>query len=133
MATRPSSSPATRKPSSSLTLPASNTAVKAETNRTAGKTGCLYTGPTRIELRCSSGRMNVTSPFTISPAYASCVGANVALPANGVIYVQNVPSTQSASCPGGREPAWLSRSPPTRPPTNAWSATSSCPAPCGAG
>jgi hypothetical protein len=85
-----------------LTLPASNTAIKAETNRPA-KTGCLYTGPTRIEL-LASGRMNVTSPFTISPAYASCVGANVTLPANGVIYVQNVPSTQSASCPAGENP-----------------------------
>jgi hypothetical protein len=86
-----------------LTLPASNTAIKAETNRAAGKTGCLYTGPTRIEL-LSSGRMNVTSPFTTSPTYASCVGANVVLPTNGVIYAQNVPSAQVATCPPGENP-----------------------------
>ncbi len=84
-----------------LTLPQSNTAIKAETNRAAGKTGCLYNGPTRIVL-LSTGRMNVTSPFTTSSSYASCVGTNVALPANGVIYVQNVPSTQSATCSGGQ-------------------------------
>jgi hypothetical protein len=82
-----------------LTLPTSNTAIKAETNRPA-KTGCLYNGPTRIEL-LSNGRMNVTSPFTISPTYASCVGNNVVLPANGVIYVQNVPTSQATSCPSG--------------------------------
>ena len=80
-----------------LTLPTSSTTIKAETNRPA-KTGCQYTGPTRIEL-LSSGNMNVTSPFTTSPTYAGCVGNNIALPANGVIYVQNVPTSQATSCP----------------------------------
>jgi hypothetical protein len=84
-----------------LTLPTSNTTIKAETNRAAGKTGCLYNGPTRIVL-LSTGRMNVTSPFTTSSTYASCVGTNIALPTNGVIYVQNVPSTQTATCTGGQ-------------------------------
>jgi hypothetical protein len=37
----------------SLTLPTTNTAIKAETDRTLGKTGCLYTGPTRITLNAS--------------------------------------------------------------------------------
>jgi hypothetical protein len=83
-----------------LTLPSSNTAIRTETDRAAGKTGCLYNGPTRIVLN-ASGTMTVTSPFTTSPAYASCVGSNVALPANGVIYVQNVPAGQPATCPGG--------------------------------
>jgi hypothetical protein len=47
----------------------------------------------------------VDSPFTSTTgAYASCLGTNIALPANGVIYVQNVPSTQSASCSGGGNP-----------------------------
>jgi hypothetical protein len=50
----------------------------------------------------STGRMNVTSPFTTSSAYASCVGSNIPLPANGVIYVQNVPSSQTATCFGGQ-------------------------------
>jgi hypothetical protein len=84
-----------------LPLPSTNTAIKAETDRTAGKTGCLYNGPTRIVLN-SSGTMTVTSPFTTSSAYASCVGTNVALPTNGVIYVQNVPSTQTATCSGSQ-------------------------------
>jgi hypothetical protein len=36
-----------------LTLPTSNTAIKTETDRAAGKTGCLYNGPTRIVLNSS--------------------------------------------------------------------------------
>jgi hypothetical protein len=84
-----------------LPLPTTNTAIKAETDRSAGKTGCLYNGPTRIVLN-ASGTMTVTSPFTTSSAYASCVGTNVPLPANGVVYVQNVPSTQTATCTGGQ-------------------------------
>jgi hypothetical protein len=84
-----------------LPLPTTNTAIKAETDRAAGKTGCLYNGPTRIVLN-SSGTMNVTSPFTTSSTYASCVGNNVPLPTNGVIYVQNVPSTQTATCSGSQ-------------------------------
>jgi hypothetical protein len=84
-----------------LPLPTTNTAIKAEADRSAGKTGCLYNGPTRIVLN-ASGTMSVTSPFTTSSAYAACVGTNVALPANGVIYVQNVPSTQTATCSGSQ-------------------------------
>ena len=84
-----------------LTLPTSNTAIKAETNRAAGKTGCLYNGPTRIVM-LSTGRMNVTSPFTTAAAYANCVGSNVARPANGVLYVQNVPTSQTATCTGSQ-------------------------------
>jgi hypothetical protein len=84
-----------------LALPSSNTAIKVETDRTAGKTGCLYNGPTRIVLN-ASGTMTVTSPFTTSAAYASCVGTNVPLPTNGVIYVQNVPTGQTATCTGSQ-------------------------------
>jgi hypothetical protein len=84
-----------------LTLPTSNTAIKTETDRAAGKTGCLYNGPTRIELN-ASGTMTVNSPFTTSASYASCVGTNVPLPANGVIYVQNVPTAQVATCTGSQ-------------------------------
>jgi hypothetical protein len=84
-----------------LPLPTTNTASKAETDRAAGKTGCLYNGPTRIVLN-GNGTMTVTSPFTTASAYSACVGTNVALPSNGVIYVQNVPSGQSASCSGSQ-------------------------------
>jgi hypothetical protein len=87
-----------------LTLPTSNTAIKTETDRAAGKNGCLYNGPTRIVLN-SSGTMTVTSPFTTSSTYASCVGSKVALPTNGVIYVQNVPTSQTTTCsPSTRNP-----------------------------
>jgi hypothetical protein len=84
-----------------LPLPTSNTQVKIETDRAAGKTGCLYNGPTRIVLN-ASGTMTVTSPFTTSASYASCVGSNVPLPVNGVIYVQNVPTAQVATCTGSQ-------------------------------
>jgi hypothetical protein len=84
-----------------LTLPTSNTAVKAQTDRAAGRTGCLYNGPTRIVLN-ASGTMTVTSPFTTSALYATCVGSNRPLPTNGVIYVQNVPASQAATCTGSQ-------------------------------
>jgi len=84
-----------------LPLPTTNTASKAETDRAAGKTGCRYNGPTRIVLN-ANGTMTVTSLFTTASAYSACVGTNVALPSNGVIYVQNVPSGQSASCSGSQ-------------------------------
>ncbi|HYN17133.1 MAG TPA: hypothetical protein VEY96_03470, partial [Actinomycetes bacterium] len=59
----------------------------------------------------SNGTMTVTSlnsPFTPpTGAYASCLGTNIPLPANGVIYVQNVPTTQTSPapvCPAGQNP-----------------------------
>lgn len=89
---------------SPLTMPPSNVAIKADAdgNPPMTGTGCLYTGPTSITLN-STGTMTVVSPFTKS-TNAGCLGANVALPANGVIYVQNVPSTitdpnYTAGCP----------------------------------
>ena len=74
-----------------LTMPPSNSAIKAET--VAGKGGCLYTGPTRIILN-SNGTMKVKSPFTKQTNNAACPTGNStgSMPANGVIYVQNVPS-----------------------------------------
>jgi hypothetical protein len=84
-----------------LTLPTSNTAIKAQTDRAAGRTGCLYNGPTRIVLN-AAGTMTVTSPFTTSATYATCVGSNRPLPTNGVIYVQNVPASQTATCTGSQ-------------------------------
>jgi hypothetical protein len=88
---------------SKLDVPPSNSSIKSLTNPLLGGTGCLYTGPTRIVLN-STGTMTVTSPFTKSSNCA--VGAGVALPANGVIYVQTVPATPgdpnyTAGCPVG--------------------------------
>jgi Tfp pilus assembly protein PilX len=76
-----------------LTMPPSNSAIKAET--LAGRGGCLYTGPTRIKLN-SNGTMTVNSPFTKQTNNSPCPkNGSGALPSNGVIYVQNVPSVSS--------------------------------------
>ena len=79
-----------------LSMPPSNSALKAETTTTAG--GCLYTGPTRIKL-LSSGKMTVKSPFSKQTNNSSTCPTNGTTqtnqPVNGVIYVQNVPATSS--------------------------------------
>lgn len=72
-----------------LTMPPSNSVIKAETD--AGLGGCLYTGPTRIRLR-ANGTMDVRSPFSKQTNNSCPTNGNGALPGNGVIYVQNVPS-----------------------------------------
>jgi hypothetical protein len=84
-----------------LAMPPSNSAIKSET--AAGKGGCLFTGPTNIVLN-SDGTMTVTSPFT-KQVNGDCVNNGTgALPANGVVYVQSVPSATTdpnytAGCP----------------------------------
>lgn len=80
-----------------LKLPGTNGALQSDARIGVPGMGCLYTGPTRIKLN-SDGTMNVWSPFT-RPATATPPGTNpgcgpglnLARPANGVIYVQNVP------------------------------------------
>jgi hypothetical protein len=87
-----------------LPLPASNAQIRREADPSQGGQGCLYTGPTRIVLK-SNGRMAVNSPSTTGSNVPTCgVGANATLPANGVIYVQNVPSSTSnpQTCRSGR-------------------------------
>lgn len=92
-----------------LTMPPSDLSVKTQADATLGGTGCLFTGPTSITLN-AAGTMTVVSPFTKSGAAPNnCAGGTLAspvteaLPTNGVIYVQNVPSTSTdpnyaASC-----------------------------------
>jgi type II secretory pathway pseudopilin PulG len=76
-----------------LTLPPSNSAIKAET--LAGRGGCLSTSPTRIRLN-ANGTMTVRSPFAKQTNNSPCPkNGTGALPSNGVIYVQNVPSVAS--------------------------------------
>ncbi|WAC66369.1 hypothetical protein OVA14_00785 [Agrococcus sp. SL85] len=86
-----------------LPMPETNTEIRAA----ALQTGCIYSGPTSIELR-ADGRMLVKSPLTRqtrpgqavsapsscgTPAQlASSSGALVNVPAEGAVYVQNVPS-----------------------------------------
>jgi hypothetical protein len=75
---------------SNLAMPPSNSSIKSET--AAGKGGCLYTGPTVITLN-SNGTMTTTSPFS-KQTYGGCIANGTgAIPSNGVIYVQGVPST----------------------------------------
>ncbi|HEY1737797.1 MAG TPA: prepilin-type N-terminal cleavage/methylation domain-containing protein [Acidimicrobiia bacterium] len=75
-----------------LTMPPSDATIKSQTNAGAG--GCLYTGPTRIKLN-SNGTMTVNSPFSKNTNNSSCPlsGNTGPLPSDGVIFVQNVPST----------------------------------------
>jgi hypothetical protein len=78
-----------------LTMPPNDVAVKVQT--TPPDTGCLYTGPTSITFN-SNGTMDVNSPFTkpVDATHNNCAtGSGLQLPADGVIYVQNVPSTAS--------------------------------------
>lgn len=75
---------------SNLAMPPSNSAIKAET--AAGKGGCLFTGPTIITLN-SNGTMTTTSPFSKQVNGACVKNGTGALPTNGVVYVQSVPST----------------------------------------
>lgn len=99
-------------------MPATNSELKKETrsdltDSDVPRPGCLYTGPTQIQF-FDNGTMNVKSPFTkytrigdaaatnaLATAPAECgsisalkspAGATIAVPANNVIYVQNVPS-----------------------------------------
>ncbi len=81
-----------------LQLPPSNTSIRAQTAAPAA--GCLFTGPTRILLK-SNGTMDVTSPSTRATGSQCGTGftsggvVNVAVPSNGVVYVQNLPSSSS--------------------------------------
>jgi hypothetical protein len=93
-----------------LTMPPNNVAIRADADKSEFGTGCLFTGPTSITLN-AAGTMTVVSPFTKTTATTTnnCTGGTLAspstqaLPANGVVYVQNVPSSASdpnysASC-----------------------------------
>jgi hypothetical protein len=96
-----------------LTMPPNNVAIRADADKSVFGDGCLFTGPTSITLN-PGGTMTVLSPFTKSTATTTnnCLGYSgtslttpitQSLPANGVIYVQNVPSSSSdpnynASC-----------------------------------
>jgi Tfp pilus assembly protein PilX len=84
-----------------LAFPPANTSIRSQADGALGGTGCLYTGNTTITL-LSTGKMNVISPKTLVTNAGCTPGNGLNLPANGVIYVQNVPSsgTNSSSCSG---------------------------------
>jgi hypothetical protein len=111
---------AANKPDYSLPIemPSTNLQMKRETRTDlpveVQRPGCLYTGPTSIVFT-SNGKMTVKSPWTKktriagdparsgttpsecgSPAdLASSSGATVTVPENNLIYVQNVPTSDS--------------------------------------
>jgi hypothetical protein len=80
-------------------LPQTNLQLKSYATTS---TGCLFTGPTRIWLK-SNGTMVVSSPYSKSTygcdSYRNGTGgfgfkaATMPLPANGVIYVQSIPTS----------------------------------------
>jgi hypothetical protein len=88
-----------------LTMPPNNVEIKNEANGSLGGTGCLFTGPTAIRLN-NDGTMDVVSPFSIAVNCAPTPAPNpstsmfgrftitrMGIPDNGVVYVQNVPSS----------------------------------------
>ena len=77
-----------------LTLPPNNQQIKVEADHTLGKPGCLFTGPTKIQL--DGNRMRVDSPFTkVGNCRGDTPGVWQSLPSNGVVYVQGVPGNGS--------------------------------------
>jgi hypothetical protein len=113
-----------------VVMPATNAALKLETRTDLSVTpGCLYTGPTTIRFH-SNGQVTVRSPWTratrvsgdpatsgTAPAVCGTVGsgpgglaspggATFTVPANNVMYVQDVPaSVTDPNYPeGGRNP-----------------------------
>lgn len=75
---------------------------------TAQSAGCVYTGPTRIKF-LSNGTMQVWSRYTTSvnsgcgsvSSLQSSSGATVTIPANFLVFVQNVPGGTSKQCAAG--------------------------------
>lgn len=107
----------------SIALPATNANLMQETrsdltSTTVPNPGCLYTGPTSITF-LSDGRMTVRSPYTRATqiagdpaasgtapamcgtpgtgtgALGSATGQTIKVPANNLVYVQNVPASSS--------------------------------------
>ena len=72
---------------SNIEMPIAVTELRSKALPSNG--GCVYQGPTRIVLN-SGGTMTVTSPLTPVGTGFCTVGSNRPLPANGVVYVDNV-------------------------------------------
>jgi len=78
-----------------IPLPQSNAFLKALADPSVGGTGCMFTGPTNIVLN-SAGTMTVTSPDTKQSncgTFPLASAQTMALPSNGVVYVQSVPTS----------------------------------------
>ncbi len=91
-----------------MAIPPTDSTLKAQVTIGQAGAGCLYTGPTSVALH-TNGTMDVTSPETKSTNVGCGPGNGLALPANGLIYVQNVPASSadpnySASCVAANNP-----------------------------
>lgn len=75
-----------------LSLPQSDQNLE----QVAAAGGCLYYGPTQVTLHGTT--MTVISPQTKN---TSCVGSDLPLPANGVMYVASLAQAQSQTCAQG--------------------------------
>lgn len=90
---------------SQVQLPPTNSSLRAQTDpaTASGTPGCLFTGPTRIHFN-ANGSMTVWSPYTMAanPGCGSAgpAGQQIPVPNNNVVFVQNVPSTQSTPAAG---------------------------------
>jgi len=75
-----------------VAMPATNAGLKSFTDVTASPRGCLYVGPTKIVIKGTM--IKVTSPWTKPAGLPAGCGLNAytALPAAGVVYVDDVPS-----------------------------------------
>ena len=80
-----------------LPFPPANTAIRNPGRRRGRRNGVCTPGPTTITLHNSgnTGQMDVTSPLTKSTNAGCGPGTNLNLPANGVVYVQTVPTATS--------------------------------------
>jgi Tfp pilus assembly protein PilX len=104
-----------------VSMPTTVAGLLSQTDPTkTANPGCLYTGPTRIVFT-DDGKMKVWSPYTtaVNPRCgalatlkdATGTGAVVDVPTNNLIYVQNVPASQTtpadAAClPNGVAPGF---------------------------
>jgi len=93
---------------SNIEMPVAVTELRAKALPSNG--GCVYQGPTRIVLN-SGGTMTVTSPLTPVGSGFCTVGSNRPLPANGVVYVDNVPTPGPGITPPPVSPACSSATP----------------------
>lgn len=70
-----------------VNFPATNGSLKAETSASQVPRGCLYAGPTKIEVK--GNQIKVTSPWTRTVTPGCQKGTYFTIPVSGVIYVES--------------------------------------------
>jgi Tfp pilus assembly protein PilX len=77
-----------------VNLPSTNLALKSETSEAASPRGCLFVGPTRIQVKGT--QLMVTSHWTKTPTPGCPKDTWFTIPVNGVVYVDVVPAEGTA-------------------------------------